>query len=252
MSGHSKWATIKRKKGAADAKRGKVFTKVVREITTAARIGGGDPNGNPRLRSAILAAKAARMPADNIDRAIKKGTGALDGPPVEETVYEGYAPGGVALFIEAQTDNKNRTTSEVRTALTKANGALGASGSVAYMFKRRGQFVFDASKYSEDEVMEVALEAGAEDVVKEDDTITVTCEMQLFTAVVEAFDKRNLKYEEGELTMIPENYIKVSGESAEKVLKLVERLEELDDIQKVHSNFDIDADELERIANSST
>jgi len=248
MSGHSKWATIKRKKGAADAKRGKIFTKIVREITTAARMGGGDPNGNPRLRSAVLAAKAARMPADNIDRAIKKGTGAIDGPQVEDTSYEAYAPGGVALFIEAQTDNKNRTTGEVRMVLTKGNSALAAAGSVGWMFHKKGRFVFDAKKYTEEELMEAALEAGAEDVALEGDVYVVSCEMKAFAAVAEGLDKRNLKYDEGELTMIPENYVKLKGEEAEKVVRLVERIEDLDDVQKVYANFDIDDAELERIA----
>jgi len=250
MSGHSKWATIKRKKGAIDAKRGKVFTKVVREITTAARIGGGDPNGNPRLRAAILAAKAARMPADNIDRAIKKGSGASDGPAVEETAYEGYAPGGVALVIECQTDNRNRTTGEVRNTLDKGNGRLANSGSVAWMFHKKGRFVFDANKYTEDELMEAALEGGAEDVTREGDTFVVTCELKQFGNVANHLDKLNLKYEESELTMIPENLVRVSGGDAEKVVKLVERLEELDDVQKVYANFDIDDRELERIASA--
>ncbi|MBI5509326.1 MAG: YebC/PmpR family DNA-binding transcriptional regulator [Deltaproteobacteria bacterium] len=251
MSGHSKWATIKRKKGAVDAKRGKIFTKVVREITTAARMGGGDPNGNPRLRAAILAAKAARMPADNIERAIKKGTGAWDGPPVEETAYEAYAPGGVALYIEAQTDNKNRTTGEVRTVLTKANSALGASGSVAWMFHKKGRFVFDAGKYTEEELTDAAIEAGAEDVTREGDTFVVLCELRAFSAVAEYFEKHNLKVEEGELTMVPESYVKVKGEDAEKLMGLMERLEDLDDVQKVHANFDIDDADLERIAGAS-
>jgi YebC/PmpR family DNA-binding regulatory protein len=248
MSGHSKWATIKRKKGDIDAKRGKIFTKVVREITTAARIGGGDPNGNPRLRSAILAAKAARMPADNVERAIKKGTGALDGPAPEDTTYEAYAAGGVALLIEAQTDNKNRTTGEIRMVLTKGNGSLGASGSVAYMFHKKGRFTFDAKKYTEEELMEVALEAGAEDVTQEEELFVVTCEMKAFGALANLFDKRNMKYEDGELTMIPENYVKVAGDQAEKVVNLVERLEDIDDVQKVYANFDIDEADLERIA----
>jgi YebC/PmpR family DNA-binding regulatory protein len=248
MSGHSKWATIKRKKGDIDAKRGKIFTKVVREITTAARIGGGDPNGNPRLRSAILAAKAARMPADNIDRAIKKGTGTFDGPPPEDTAYEAYAAGGVAIIIEAQTDNKNRTTGEIRMVLTKGNATLGATGSVAYMFHKKGRFTFDAKKYTEEELMEAALEAGAEDVTSEGDFFVVTSEMKYFGALANLFDKRNMKYEEGELTMVPESYVKLAGADAEKVVRLIERLEDIDDVQKVYANFDIDDADLERIA----
>jgi YebC/PmpR family DNA-binding regulatory protein len=248
MSGHSKWATIKRKKGAIDAARGKVFTKLVREVTTAARIGGGDINGNPRLRAAVAAAKAARMPADNIDRAIKKGTGALEGPPVEETFYEGYASGGVALYVEAQTDNRNRTTAEVRAAFAKLGGNLGAAGSVGWMFKSRGQFVFDAEKHGEDDVMEAALEAGAEDVRSEGSSVVVECEFKAFAQVMDHFDAKGLKYESAELTMVPDSTVKVTGPDAEKVLRLVERLEDLDDVQKVYGNFDIDESELERIA----
>lgn len=251
MSGHSKWATIKRKKGEIDAKRGKVFTKLVREITTAARMGGGDINGNPRLRAAVTSAKAGRMPADNIDRAIKKGTGALEGPPVEEISYEGYGPGGVAVFVEAQTDNRNRTSSEVRAAFTKLNGNLGATGSVGWMFHKRGQFVFDAQKYTEDQIMEAALDAGGDDVRSDSDSIVVFCELRAFTQLLDHFDAQGLKYESAELTMISENQVKVSGGDAEKVLRLVERLEDLDDVQKVHANFDIDESELERIAAAS-
>jgi len=252
MSGHSKWATIKRKKGAIDAARGKIFTKLVREITTAARIGGGDINGNPRLRSAIAASKAQSMPADKIDRAIKKGTGELEGAQIEEVSYECYGPAGVALYIEAQTDNRNRTSSDVRMVLTKNNGNLGAVNSVAYMFHKRGVFSFEAAKYSEDQVMEAALEAGADDVKTEGDTVVVYSEQKAFTAVIDHFDKLGYKYSNAELTMVPENTIKVSGQDAERVLRLVERLEDLDDVQKVHCNFDIDEQELERIAAASS
>ena len=248
MSGHSKWATIKRKKGEIDAKRGKIFTKLVREITTAARIGGGDFNGNPRLRAAVAAAKAGRMPADNIDRAVKKGTGALEGPPVEEIAYEGYGVAGVAVFVEAQTDNRNRTSAEVRAAFTKQGGNLGNTGSVGWMFKQRGQFVFDASTYSEDTLMEVALEAGADDVRSEGNMVIVECVPKEFAHLLDAFEAKQMTYENGELTMIPDNFIKVSGADAEKVLRLVERLEDLDDVQKVYANFDVDEAELERIA----
>lgn len=248
MSGHSKWATIKRKKGAIDAKKGKIFTKLVREITTAARMGGGDPNGNPRLRAAITAAKAGRMPADNIDRAIKKGTGALDGPALEETFYEGYGSGGVAIFVEAQTDNRNRTTAEIRAAFTKLSGNLGASGSVGWMFHKRGIFLFDAGKVDEDKLMEVALEGGAEDVQRDGDSFVVSCEMRAFAEVLDALESNGFKCENAELTMVPENTVKVTGADAEKVLRLVERLEDLDDVQKVYANFDIDEAELERLA----
>ena len=248
MSGHSKWATIKRKKGEIDAKKGKVFTKLVREITTAARLGGGDLNGNPRLRAAIAAAKAGSMPADNITRAIKKGTGALEGPPVEEIAYEGYGVAGVAVFVEAQTDNRNRTSAEVRAAFTKLGGNLGNTGSVGWMFKQRGQFVFDSSKYSEDQLMEVALEAGAEDVRTDGGVVIVECGLKEFTHLLDAFEAKQMVYENGELTMVPDNFIKVSGGDAEKCLRLVERLEDLDDVHKVYANFDIDDAELERIA----
>lgn len=251
MSGHSKWSTIKRKKGAADAKKGKIFTKLVREITTAARIGGGDPTANPRLRAAIAEARANRMPNDNVDRAIKKGIGDLDGPQVEEHTYEGYAPGGVALYIEVQTDNKNRTTSEIRTTITKANGNLGSAGSVAWMFSKRGRFVFDSHKYSEEEIMDAALEAGADDVVNDGDTLTVVCLPKSFSSLADHFDKLSLKYDAGELTMVPESSVKVSGDDAEKIVRLIEKLEDLDDVQKVYANFDIDDTELERIMSAN-
>ncbi|MBC7792348.1 MAG: YebC/PmpR family DNA-binding transcriptional regulator [Clostridia bacterium] len=248
MSGHSKWATIKRKKGAIDAARGKIFTKLGREITTAVRLGGGDPSGNPRLRSAIIAAKAERMPNDNIQRAIKKGTGDTDGAAVEELSYEGYGPGGVAFVVDTQTENKNRTGSEVRAAFTKNGGNLGATGSVGWMFHKRGQFVFDANRYTEDELTEAALDAGADDVKADSDTITITCDVKEFAHVMTALEKRSLEFNTAELTMIPENLVKVSGEAAETCLRMVERLEELDDVQKVYVNFDIDDSELERIA----
>lgn len=248
MSGHSKWATIKRKKGAIDAARGKIFTKVAREITTAARLGGGDPGGNPRLRAAIAAAKAERMPNDNITRAIKKGTGDTDGAAVEELSYEGYGPGGVAFFIETQTDNRNRTSSEVRAVFSKNSGNLGTSGSVAFMFAKRGRFAFDAKRYTEEELTDAALEAGAEDVKVEGEHIVITCEVKEFTIVMDALEKRSLEYASAELTMIPDNFIKVDGEAAEGCVRLMERLEELDDVQKVYANFDIDDSELERIA----
>lgn len=248
MSGHSKWSTIKRKKGAIDAKKGKIFTKLVRELTTAARLGGGDPGGNPRLRAAITTAKAGRMPTDNIERAIKKGTGELEGAAIEEFSYEGYGPGGVAFFVEVQTDNKNRTASEVRHVFTKANGNLGQSGSVAWMFQKQGRFVFDGAKYTEEELMEAALEAGAQDVVTEGDQVIVICDPADFGAVVDHLDKLDLKYDEGELTMVAENTVPLAGEAAEKVMRLMEKLEDLDDVHKVYANFDIEDAELERIA----
>jgi len=248
MSGHSRWATIKRKKGAADAKKGQIFTKLVREITTAVRMGGGDPEGNPRLRAAIAVARAARMPMDNVERAIKKGSGALEGPPVEETMYEGYGPGGIAILVEAQTENRNRTTAEVRAAFTKGGGNLGASGGVAWMFHKRAQFVFDASKYTEDQIMELALENGADDVTSDKTSITVTGDLKSFGPLFTAFEKKGFVSESSELTMVPENTVKVAGEDAERVVKLIEKLEELDDVQKVHANFEMDEADLERIA----
>ncbi len=251
MSGHSKWSTIKRKKGAIDAKKGKIFTKLVREIMTAARIGGGDPNGNPRLRAAITAAKAERMPADNIERAIKKATGVGDGPPPEDITYEGYGPGGVAMLVEAQTDNRNRTSAEVRATFTKTGGNMGAAGSVAWMFKKRGVFTFDSAKYAEEEIMEAALEAGADDVSSDADVITVVSDPKAFIALADRFEKSNMQPTSAELTMIPDNTVKVAGAAAEQLLKLIERLEDLDDVQKVHANFDVDTAEMERIASSA-
>lgn len=248
MSGHSKWATIKRKKGAVDAQRGKIFTKLVREIMTAARIGGGDLGGNARLRAAVMAGKAQRMPADTIDRAIKKATGELEGVSIEEATYEGYGPAGVALIVEAQTDNRNRTSAEVRNAFTKNGGSLGAPGSVAWMFKKCGYFTLDAKTYSEDQVMEIALDAGADDVSTEGPVVTVRCDSAQFSVMLEQLEKHKLACESAELTMLPDNHVKVAGPQAEQVLKLVEVLEDLDDVQKVHANFELDEGELERLA----
>ncbi len=251
MSGHSKWSTIKRKKGAIDAKRGKIFTKLVREITTAVRTSGGpDPDGNPRLRSAIVAARAGRMPNDTIERAIKKGAGDAQGASIEEINYEGYGAGGVAVFIEAQTDNRNRTSADVRAAFNKYEGNLGQSGSVAWMFHKVGLLSFDADAFSEDELMEAALEGGADDVEAEDGLFHVRTAPNDFVQVADHFEKLNMTFMTAELTMLPENSIKVEGKTAERVLKLIERLEDLDDVQKVYANFDIAEDELERIANN--
>jgi YebC/PmpR family DNA-binding regulatory protein len=247
MSGHSKWATIKRKKGAIDAKRGKMFTKLVREITTAARLGGSDPDGNPRLRAAIAAARSQSMPMDNVNRAIAKATGDGGAAVIEECTYEGYGPGGVAILVEAQTDNRNRTSAEVRSVFSKANGNLGAPGSVGYLFQKVGSFSFDADKYTEDEIIEAALEGGATDVVTDGGSIDVTCEAHDFTSLLDHFDKLNLNYENAELTMLPDSTSPVQGSDAEQILKLVEKLEDLDDVQKVYANFDIDDAELERI-----
>ncbi|MFQ5537439.1 MAG: YebC/PmpR family DNA-binding transcriptional regulator [Gemmatimonadota bacterium] len=240
MAGHNKWSKIKRKKAVNDAKRGAQFTKLIREITVAAREGGGDPEYNARLRLAVETAKAASMPADNIERAIKKGTGELEGVAYEEVTYEGYGPGGVALYIECLTDNSNRTVADVRHKLTKFGGSLGTSGSVAWQFDRKGQIVVDANRYSEDAVFEAAIEAGAEDVQREDDEFIITADLGEFSAVQEAMKGAGIEIASAELTMIPKNEVAVTGKEAEKLVKLMEALEELDDVQKVHSNADID------------
>ena len=240
MSGHSKWSTIKRKKGALDAKRGQIFTKLIREITVAARHGGGNPEFNPRLRLAVDTAKAQNMPSDNIERAIKKGTGELEGVSYEEIAYEGYGPGGVALYIETLTDNGNRTVADVRHALGKHGGSLGTSGSVAWQFERKGQVVIDAASYTEEAVFEAAIEAGAEDVVREGDEFIVTCEYTVFNEVQEGIKNAGIEPSSAELTWIPSNEVAVAGKDAEKLLKLLDALDELDDVQHVHSNADID------------
>lgn len=249
MSGHSKWATIKRKKGDLDAKKGKIFTKLVREITTAARIGGGDPSANPRLRLAITAAKAARMPADNIERGIKKGIGALEGPPVEEISYEGYGPGGTALYVEAQTDNRNRTSSDIRGAFAKQGGNLGTSGSVAWMFDARGHIVLAKSSTNIDSAMELGIDAGADDVQETEDGFLIDCDFKSFAQVLDHLETHKAVVERAEITRVPQNGVRVTGADAEGVLRLIERLEDLDDVQKVYANCDIDNDELERISN---
>jgi YebC/PmpR family DNA-binding regulatory protein len=244
MAGHSKWKQIKRKKAVTDARRASSWTKVIREITVAARSGGGDPDGNPRLRTAIDAAKAVNMPNDNIDRAVKKGTGELEGSVYEELTYEGYGPGGAAIFIEATTDNPNRTVAEIRHAFSRNGGNLGASNSVAWMFDRKGQIYLDASLYDEDSTLEAALDAGAEDFVREGDQYLVTTAPATFHAVQDALKARKLVVDSAELTMVPRNTVKVEGADAERILKLMEVLEELDDVSRVSSNFDIDAAQL--------
>lgn len=244
MAGHSKWKQIKRKKAVTDARRASSWTKVIREITVAAKSGGGDPGGNPRLRTAIDAAKAVNMPADNIERAIKKGTGELEGSVYEELTYEGYGPGGAAIFIETTTDNANRTVAEIRHAFSRNGGNLGAANSVAWMFDRKGQIHLDAIRYSEDAALEAALEAGAEDLVREGDQYVVTTAPPAFHFVQDALRARGLEAESAELAMVPKNTVKVEGADAERILRLVEVLEELDDVSKVFSNFDIDAAQL--------
>ncbi len=239
MSGHSKWHTIKHKKAAVDAKRGKLFTKIIKEVTVAARMGGGDPETNPRLRMAIANAKAANMPSDNIKRAIMKGTGELPGVEIEEIVYEGYGPGGVALYLEVMTDNKNRTVAELRHILSKHNGNLGATNSVAWKFSKKGLIQIEAPNAEEDELMDIVLEAGAEDMELEDDMFTITTEPSDFESVRQAIESHNIPIASAEITMIPKSTVKITGKHAEQLMKLIEKLEDHDDIQNVFADFDI-------------
>jgi len=249
MSGHSKWSTIKRKKGAADAKRGKIFTKLIREIATAARIGGGDIEANPRLRLIVDKAKSANMPKDNIARAIAKGAGGgEDGETYEECVYEGYGPGGVAILIETLTDNKNRTVGEVRHALTKHGGNLGSSGCVAYLFEKKGLISIPSEGADADQLMEVALEAGAEDVVESDGTIDVVTAPSEFTAVQDAIVAGGFEVALAEISMEASTNVSVSGKDAEQMLRLNDVLEDLDDVQQVYANVDISDEEIARLA----
>jgi YebC/PmpR family DNA-binding regulatory protein len=248
MSGHSKWNTIKRKKGAADAKRGKVFTKIIKEIIIAARSGGGDINGNPRLRTAVLAAKAENMPRDNIDRAIKKGTGELEGVNYEEFTYEGYGPGGVAMMLEVLTDNKNRTVAEVRHIFSKQNGNLGEAGCVSWMFEKKGLISVDKTGVNEDRLIEVALDAGALDVKESGKEFDVTAPPETFEAVKKKLEEAGFKSTYGEVTMVPQTTVRLSGKEAEQMLKLMEGLEDSDDVQKVYANFDIADEEMERLS----
>ena len=247
MSGHSKWASIKHKKGAADAKRGKIFTKIIKEITVAARLGGGDPDGNPRLRTAILIAKGKNMPVDNITRAIKKGTGELEGVHYEETTYEGYGPGGAAIFLEAMTDNKNRTVSEIRAALGKAGGNLGETGCVAWMFEKRSLITVDKNDVDEDALLETVLESGGEDYLEEDDVYEITANPDNLLTVREALEKARFGIKSAEVSLVPQNTVKVAGDNVSSLLKLMEALEDHDDIQKVSANFDIDDAELAEV-----
>ncbi len=250
MSGHSKWSTIKRKKGAIDAKRGKIFTRLIKEITVAARTGGGgDPDGNPRLRSAINAAKAENMPKDNIDRAIKKGTGELEGEVYEEILYEGYGPAGVAVLVECMTDNRNRTVADIRHYFSKSNGNLGESGCVAWMFDKKGLIQVEKDKYSEEELMDLALEAGAEDVVEEDAVYQILTSPEEFSDVRDALEASGVEFFEAAVSMIPSNTIAVTEEKpALSLLRLLENLEDHDDVQNVYSNFDIDDELMEKIS----
>ncbi len=248
MSGHSKWSTIKRKKGAADAKRGKLFTKIIKEIMVAARLGGGDINANPRLRTAVNLAKAENMPKENIERAIKKGTGELEGVNYEELVYEGYGPGGVAMMLEVMTDNKNRTVADVRHIFSKHNGSLGESGCVSWMFEKKGLILIDKSHADEDRLIEVALDAGALDVKDAGKDFEVTTSPPNFEAVKKALEEAGFKLNYAEVTMVPQSTVKLTGKEAEQMLKLMEGLEDSDDVQKVYANFDIADEEMEKLS----
>jgi YebC/PmpR family DNA-binding regulatory protein len=249
VSGHSKWSTIKRKKGAADAKRGKIFTRLIKEITVAARMGGGDPEGNPRLRSAIATAKSENMPKDNIERAIKKGTGELEGAVYEEISYEGYGPGGVAILVDCMTDNKNRTVADIRHAFSKSGGNLGETGCVSWMFDKKGSILVDKETIDEEELMDQALEAGAEDVVEEDNVFQVVTTPDDFESVREALEAEGVKFIEASVSMIPQNVVEVTEEKpAKQILRLLESLEEHDDVQSVSANFDIPDDIMEAVS----
>ncbi len=242
MSGHSKWATIKHKKGIADQKRGQKFTKLIKEISVAAKMGGADPDTNAALRTAILKARAENMPKDNIERAIKKGSGEMGNTVFMELTYEGYAPGGVAIIVDTLTDNKNRTAADVRSTLTKLGGSLGSSGCVSYMFQTKGVITYDASKYTEDEIFTAALENGAEDVVNEDGTIEVTTAPADFGAVLEAMQAAGFEQESADINKIADTTVTLEKEKAQKVMNIVERLEDLDDVQQVSTNLDLPED----------
>lgn len=251
MSGHSKWAKIKHKKAGTDAKRGAAFTKIIREITTAAKDGGGDPNTNPRLRTAVDRARGINMPKDNIENAIKKGTGELPGVVYETVTFDAYGPGGVAILIEGLTDNKNRTTAEIRNILSKKNGSLAGAGSTAFMFSKKGLILIAKDKANEETVMDVALEAGAEDVKSEGGSHEVTCEAAQFEAIKKAFDSKKIPVETAEITMVPSSTVKVIGDDAKALLGLMEALEDHEDVQNVHANFDIPDEEMEKISQSA-
>ena len=248
MSGHSKWSTIKRKKGAADAKRGKIFTKLIRELSTAARIGGGEIDSNPRLRLVVEKAKGANMPKDNIARAIQKGVGGGEGEAFEECVYEGYGPGGVAILIEALTDNRNRTVGEVRHALTKHGGNLGASGCVAYLFEKKGLISVPSEGLDADSLMEAALESGAEDIVEGDETVDVVTGAAEWADIKQAIEAAGFDVSHAEISMEPSTTVAVEGSAAEQMLKLNDALEDLDDVQQVYANLDISEEELAKLA----
>jgi len=248
MSGHSKWATIKHKKGALDAKRGKIFTRLIKEITMAAKSGGGDVEGNPRLRTAVAAAKAENMPADNIKRAIQRGTGELPGATYEEIQFEGYGPGGVALLVNVTTDNRNRTVSEIRHAFTKGGGNLGEAGSVAWMFHKKGSIVVPKAKVKEDDLMNIVLENGGEDLNDDGENWEVTTDPGSYEAVLEAVKKAGMEVVHSEVGMVPQNYIKLEGPAASQMIRLLETMEDHDDVQNVYSNFDMDQAQLAEMA----
>jgi YebC/PmpR family DNA-binding regulatory protein len=248
MSGHSKWSSIKHKKAVKDARRGKLFTKLIKEITVAARMGGGDVNANPRLRTAVTTARQNSMPTDNIDRAIKKGTGELEGVAYEEVIYEAYGPGGVAILMQGLTDNRNRTVGELRSILDKHGGNLGTSGSVAWMFQKRGLITVERAGVDEDRVMEVALEGGAEDVREAGDLLEVLTAPEQFEAVKAALEGAGITPSSAEVTMMPQSSVAISGKPAEQMIRLLEALEDHDDVQSVSSNMDIAAEELERLS----
>jgi YebC/PmpR family DNA-binding regulatory protein len=249
MSGHSKWSTIKRKKGAIDARRGKIFTKIIKEITLAARLGGGDPEANARLRQAILAAKDENMPKDNIERAIKKGAGTgADAVSYEEVTYEGYGPGGAAVLVEVMTDNKNRTVAEVRHIFSKHGGNLGENGCVAWIFEKKGSILVEKKSVDEDQLMELALEAGAQDIREEETECEIITDPVSFEGVKNAIDQRKIKYIEARISLIPQTTVKLDAGKAEQMLKLMEKLEDNDDVQNVYANFDIADDIMERLS----
>jgi len=247
MSGHSKWSTIKRKKGAADAKRGKIFSKLIKEITVSARMGGGDVEGNPRLRAAVLAAKAENMPKENIERAIKKGTGDLDGAAYEEVIYEGYGPGGAAIMAQVLTDNKNRTVADVRHIFTKNNGGMGETGCVAWMFEKKGYIVFDKSRVDEEALMEWGLDAEVEDIREQEREWEVITSPENFEKIRTSLEEKKWNSLVAEITMLPKTTVSLAGKNAEQMLRLMEALEDNDDIQNVYANFDISEKEMESL-----
>ena len=247
MSGHNKWSSIKHKKAATDAKRGKIFTKLIKEITVAARSGGGDDSANPRLRSAIQAAKSENMPKENIERAIKKGTGELEGVSYEESIYEGYGPGGAAVLVESLTDNKNRTVADIRSIFGKNGGSLGENGCVAWMFDKKGYLAIERKSIDEEKLMEIALEAGAEDIREEDGTFEIITAPGDFETVKEAIENASIPYMDAEVTMLPQNTTNLAGREAEQMLRLMELLDDCDDVQKVYTNADIPEEVMENM-----